>query len=211
MYTIIINDDNTLTKSRVERIMQRSNNVQTLRFLVKNVYKHSMYGELEMADFGAYIQYLMPVSHEYKTSILTKSDELYNGEYVEYLLPVNTVFTKEAGEIRLSVTFTHVMEVEDGDPIQFVRKTDETFITITPMGYWNDVIVDPALTAIDGRMLQLQMMVNQLTAQINSEATTRVSGMQSADGKAWLIDSEGNQVGEAVDVDAFEDIPVVEI
>ena len=39
MYTILVNDDNTLTTSIKERVMQRSKNANTLRFLVNQKYK----------------------------------------------------------------------------------------------------------------------------------------------------------------------------
>ena len=39
MYTILVNDDNTLTTSVRERIMQRSKLVDSLHFLVEPTYK----------------------------------------------------------------------------------------------------------------------------------------------------------------------------
>ena len=62
LYTILINDDNTLTTSVRERIMQRSKLVDSLHFLCPQTYK-----ELDMDDFTVTLEYILPVSREYKT------------------------------------------------------------------------------------------------------------------------------------------------
>ena len=70
LYTILINDDNTLTTSVRERIMQRSKLVDSLHFLCPPTYK-----ELDMTDFTVTLEYILPVSREYKTEELVKSEE----------------------------------------------------------------------------------------------------------------------------------------
>ena len=60
MYTILVNDDNTLTTSIRERIMQRSKLVDSLHFLVYPTYKG-----LDMTDFTVTMEYILPVSKEY--------------------------------------------------------------------------------------------------------------------------------------------------
>ena len=61
MYTILVNDDNTLTTSVRERIMQRSKLVDSLHFLVSPTYK-----ELDMTDFTVTLEYVLPISKKYK-------------------------------------------------------------------------------------------------------------------------------------------------
>ena len=72
MYTILVNDDNSLQTTVRERIMQRSKLVDTLHFLVEPTYK-----EQDMSDFTVTMEYLLPVSREYRTENLVKSDALY--------------------------------------------------------------------------------------------------------------------------------------
>ena len=81
MYTILVNDDNTLTTSIRERIMQRSKLVDSLHFLVSPTYKG-----LDMTDFTVTMEYILPVSKEYVSEVLVKSEELYK-EMLEYKLP----------------------------------------------------------------------------------------------------------------------------
>ena len=115
MYTILVNDDNTLTTSVRERIMQRSKLVDSLHFLCPQTYK-----ELDMADFTVTLEYILPVSREYKTEELVKSDELYK-EMLEYKLPFDTDLTKEAGEIEVKLTFSKV---------DFPKGSEEKFFNI---------------------------------------------------------------------------------
>ena len=70
MYTILVNQDNSLTTTVRERIMQRSKLVDSMHFLVEPIYK-----ELEMTDFTVTMEYISPVSKEYKTETLVLSEE----------------------------------------------------------------------------------------------------------------------------------------
>ena len=119
MYTILVNDDNTLTTSIKERIMQRSKLVDSLHFLVSPTYKG-----LNMTDFTVTMEYILPVSKEYVSEVLVKSEEPYK-EMLEYKLPFDTHLTKESGEIKLKLTFSKVDLDEDGNNIQFLHKTNE--------------------------------------------------------------------------------------
>ena len=93
MYTILLNESNELTTSVRERIMQRSKLVDSLHFLVDPIYKG-----INMSDFTVMMEYILPISREYKTEYLVKSDALYK-EKLEYKLPFDTCLTKEAGKI----------------------------------------------------------------------------------------------------------------
>lgn len=75
MYTFLINEDNTLTASVVERIMQRSKLVDNLHFLADTTYKG-----IDMSSYTVMLEYVLPVSKNYKTEILQKSAELYKNK-----------------------------------------------------------------------------------------------------------------------------------
>lgn len=153
MYTILLNETNELITSIRERIMQRSKLVDSLHILVDPIYK-----EMDMSDFLVTMEYILPISREYKTEILEKSEELYKGK-LEYKLPFDTCLTKEHGKIEIQLTFTKLELTPDGDSIQYVRKTSPTTITIVPIAAWSDIIADDALTALDQRILQTQAMI----------------------------------------------------
>ena len=193
MYTILINDDNTLTTSVRERIMQRSKLVDSLHFLCPQTYK-----ELDMADFTVTLEYILPVSREYKTEELVKSDELYK-EMLEYKLPFDTNLTKEAGEIEVKLTFSKVDLDEDGNDIQYVRKISATSITIVPIESWCDIIPDKALDAIDQRIIKTDA---QIKALLDVNEITRLEKADNlvldSENKELYLTAEGNQIGDKV-------------
>ena len=156
MYTILVNETNELITSVRERVMQRSKLVDDLHFLVDPVYKG-----IDMLDFTVMLEYILPVSKEYKSEILSKSDNLYK-EKLEYKLPFDTNLTREAGDVQIQLTFTKLTLNADGKNVQQVRKTSPTVITILPISAWSDIIADSALTALDQRIIQTQAMINQI-------------------------------------------------
>ena len=193
MYTILVNDDNTLTTSIRERIMQRSKLVDSLHFLVSPTYKG-----LDMTDFTVTMEYILPVSKEYVSEVLVKSEELYK-EMLEYKLPFDTDLTKEAGEIEVKLTFSKVDLDEDGNDIQYVRKISATSITIVPIESWCDIIPDKALDAIDQRIIKTDA---QIKALIEANEITRIEKADNlvldSENKELYLTAEGNQIGDKV-------------
>lgn len=156
MYVILVNDDNTLTTTSRQRIMQRSKLVDDLYFLV-----NPMYNGHNMADFTVSLEYVLPVSRKYRTEILELSPERYKG-YLQYILPFDTKLTSEAGEIELTLTFL-TTELDDyGNGVQRVRKADGEKIVVCPVTAWSDIIPDEALSALDQRILKTDAQIKEL-------------------------------------------------
>lgn len=200
MYTILVNDDNTLTTSIRERIMQRSKLVDSLHFLVSPTYKG-----LDMTDFTVTMEYILPVSKEYVSEVLVKSEELYK-EMLEYKLPFDTSLTKEAGEIEVKLTFSKVDLDEDGNDIQYVRKISATSITIVPIESWCDIIPDKALDAIDQRIIKTDA---QIKALLDANEITRLEKADNlvidSENKELYLTAEGNQIGDKVKLSELGD------
>lgn len=156
MYTIIVNNDNTLYGSKKERIMQREKLFNKLWILVP-----PHYNGYDMSECTVTMRYLMPISREFKTETLVLSDERYE-EYLKYVLPVDTCLTKEWGDIEINLTFTMLDVNEKGDIIQRVRKTDSHMITITKLPDWDSVVPDSALSALDQRILKQDAQIKAL-------------------------------------------------
>ena len=110
MYTILVTQDNELITSVKERIMQRSKLVDSLHFLVDQVYKG-----IEMKDFTVRVSYFLAGSaNEPKSELLSLSPELYKDK-LEYKLPFDSDLTREAGDIELSLSFTKSEMDTEGD------------------------------------------------------------------------------------------------
>ena len=193
MYTILVNDDNTLTTSVRERVMQRSKLVDSLHFLVEPTYK-----ELNIADFTVTLEYVLPISKKYKVETLIKSDELYK-ERLEYKLPFDTNLTREYGDIEIQLTFTKVDLDEEGKDIQYVRKTSTTSITIVPISAWSDVIPDEALTDLDQKILKTDAQIKELHEMQENILVEKADNLVlDEENKELYLTAEGNQIGNKV-------------
>lgn len=156
MYVILVNEDNTLTTTSRQRIMQRSKLVDDLYFLV-----NPMYNGHDLTEYTVLLEYVLPVSRKYRTEILECSPEKYKG-YLQYTLPFDTKLTSEAGEIELTLTFL-TTELDDyGNGIQRVRKVDGEKIVVCPVTAWSDIVPDEALSALDQRILKTDAQIKEL-------------------------------------------------
>lgn len=194
MYTIIVSVNNTLDKTVVERIMCKSKLVNHLHFLVPQ-----MYGEIDMNGFTAVLEYRLPASGAYHSEILSVQPNIYKDEYLEYRLPFDTNLTAEAGDIELTLTFSKAVINEDGTSTQYVRKTLPTNITITPIATWSDLIPDAALTALDQRIIALNLAQEQL-AQLAQMLNTGKADNIVIEGDQLQLTSNGEKIGDAVTV-----------
>lgn len=203
MYTILITDSNELITSQRERIMQRSKLVDTLHFLTDPVYK-----ELDMSSFTVLMEYVLPVSREYHSEILTKSEELYKGK-LEYKVPVDTGLTREAGDVEIQITFLKAEMDADGNTIQRVRKTSPTAFTVIPISAWSNQVADSDLTAVDQRLIQTNIMLEQvesmiqalenMSQQLMNDYSKKADDLSYENGKLQLT-ANGVKIGTAADV-----------
>ena len=177
MYTILISDDNTLHTSIRTKIMQGSKNVDQLHFLANPVYN-----DLDMASMNVILTYILPISKERKTLILTKSDELYKDK-LEYKITLNNdenLLTSEVGDVKLWITF------RDGESV--IRYTSPTILAITETADSESQVIDPIkvpvvnniyldtdsnelyLTSVDGTAVGAKIPIRNLSDAIVDNA-----------------------------------------
>lgn len=193
MYTILLNDTNELITSVKERIMQRSKLVDSLHFLVDPTYKG-----LDMSGFTVMMEYVLPVSREYHSEILVKSDALYK-EKLEYKLPFDTCLTKEAGNIEVQLTFVKVSLDADGNNTQQVRKTNSTTIKILPISAWTDIVADNALGAIDQRLIQAEAMINAVGEMAQQLDSTKADNITYNEEDNYIqLTANGTPIGDKI-------------
>lgn len=172
MYTILINDDNSMVATQVQRIVQRSKLVDDLWFLVK-----PLYNGYDMRNFIVSLEYVLPVSRKYRQEFLVLSQDTYK-EHLKYILPIDTQLTDEAGEIELKLTFILSDLDENGKSIQRVRKITSTRITVVPTSAWSDVIPDEALDALDQRIIKIDAQVKAIEEYNNTIAATKADNIR---------------------------------
>ena len=209
MYTIIVNEDNSLYGSVKEVIMQRSKLANKLCFIV-----HSMYKDIDMTDATVVLEYLLPISKKYKSEYLILSEERYKDCYLQYVLPFDTNLTSEAGKVEIQLTFIKTGLDENGNDIQRVRKTSSTFIEITPITAWSDIIPDDALTALDQRILKQDAQIRALNNLVDVLDGSMVDNLvYDSTNETLQLSARGTGVGDKVSVkDMLDDgIPVVDL
>lgn len=209
-YIILVNDDDTLYGSHKERIMQRQKLVNDLVFIVEPMYKNIY----DMTNASVMMEYILPVSREYKSEYLVLSDERYKDCYLQYKLPIDSNLTREAGEIELQLTFAYVEMDANGNCIQRVRKTSTTTIKVTAISAWSDIIPDSALTALDQRIIMQSAQIRALADLANVIDDNKVDNLvyDSVDDTLQLS-ANGIGVGNKVAVkDMLKDgVPVVDL
>lgn len=196
MYTILVTDDNTLNTSIRERIMQRSNLVDNLHFLTTPLYKN----EIDMTDFTVNLEYMLPVSKQYRTEILTKSEELYKDEYLEYILPFDTKITSEVGDVELQLTFIKADMDADGNSIQYVRKTTPTVIKILPIAKWSDIIPDEALNAVDQKLLIIDARIKEIAGVEEALESVVPDDLALSEDNVLQLSIKGTPTGDGVEI-----------
>ena len=192
MYTIVVNQNNVLEKTHIERIMRKSKLVNNLRFLVP-----IQYNEINMDGFTAVLEYRLPITKDYAIEILTVQSELYADEYLDYRLPVDTKLTAEPGEVEIQLTFIKAQLDASGNSTQYVRKTLPTTITITPVASWSDVVPDTVLTALDQRIIALNLTVEQLSGLADLINQNKADGI-SINGDQVQLTSNGEPIGNPI-------------
>lgn len=208
MYVILVNNDNTMSAPLKQRIMQRSKLVDDLWFLVPELYNN-----INMNDCIVCLEYLLPVSKQYKTEILSLCSDKYE-DHLKYVLPLDTELTSEAGDIELQLTFLKSDMNDRGVITQRVRKVEGLSITVIPIKKWSDVIPDNALSSIDQRLIkmdaQLRYMEDMNRVVLDEKADNIVYDEEN---NSLQLTSNGRLIGDIVSLkcENMEDgLPVVD-
>lgn len=209
-YTILVCDDNSLYGSHKERIMKRSKLVDKLVFIVHPIYRN----EHDMTKATVLLEYVLPVSREYKTEILELSEDRYNDCFLQYKLPIDTNLSSEAGSIELQLTFAWSELNENGIGVQHVRKTSSTTIEIVPITAWSDIIPDSALSALDQRIIKLDAQMRGLNDYAEMLESSKADNLiYDRNDETLQLSSNGVRVGDKVSIkDMIDDgIPVIDL
>lgn len=193
MYTFLINEDNTVTVSVQERIMERSKMVDSLHFLADQTYK-----DIDMSDFTVTMSYLTPIGKKNKSETLVLSESLYKNK-LEYKMPFDTNLTSEAGDIEFWLTFTNVTLDELGRGTQYVRKVGPGVIHIVPLSAWTDIVPDEALGAFDQRLIAIDALVKQLQERNNTILDNKADNL-SYKNEVLQLTANGKPIGNAIKV-----------
>lgn len=198
MYTLKITDDNTVTTTVKETLVERSNYVDKIQIIVSKLYKD----QIDMSDTTAYMKYKLPVSDKIKMTQLIANDLEYETNYIQYLIPVDAALTAEAGDIEVSFTFLKLVANDDESYTSYIRKTTSGVIHITPLVQFDKYEPSELFTEIDQRLLVMEGMIKDLDAQNKAayEGLVKDIRLDTEGRKLTLTDRNGNDTGEGVTV-----------
>lgn len=196
LYTLKVNDDNNLITTVYQTIMQRSNLVDNVQFLIPKSFKTIE----DMSNATVTMEYLLPTSKEYSFLTLTLNEE-YNKDYLQYLLPLKAKLTAQAGEIRLFLTFTEIVQNPDGTFETHIEHTKEGSIRITAIPDFGNIDLDDFMRAFDQKLIAQDAILNKQDALLQEMymASPKDIVLDSV-AKTITLLSENGKLGQGVDV-----------
>ncbi len=198
MYTLKITDDNIVTTTVKEKLIERSNYVDKIQIVVAKLYRE----QLDMSDCTVYMKYLLPITGKIKMTKLIPNDLSYETDYIQYLVPADAYLTAEAGDIEVSFTFLKLVSNEDDSTTSYVRKTQTGIIHISPIAAFAKYEPDEMLDEIDQRLLVMEALQKDMMAMNEAAYKGMVQDVHinTEDRKVILIDRDGNDTGNGIEI-----------
>lgn len=149
MYTIIMNDDKSLTTSIRTTLYQREKLVDKIQFLIPQ-----KYGDMNLSHCTAKLKYI-DQGNVSRSETLIKDTELYK-DRLRFFLPVDNKLNYFAGSISIRIIFTNA------DTKQELR-TGECIITIEPSGIIEeDSNENSNSTEVYEKLTELETLINEI-------------------------------------------------
>ena len=119
MYTVLVQNDNSIIVTERQRIMQNSKLIDALQIIVPK-----LYNGLEMVNYNVRLEYLTPINHKHGYVEMEVADSDYKTDYLLYTMKIDTNLTTEVGDVQFTMTFIEVSMTDDGTVETPVRKTE---------------------------------------------------------------------------------------
>ena len=196
MYTLKISDDNTVTTTVKETLIERSNYVDRIQIVTNKLYRE----QIDMSDTTVYMKYKLPVSNKIKMTQLTVNNLEYETNYIQYLIPVDAGLTAEAGDIEVSFTFLKLVANDDGTYTSYIRKTTSGVIHITPLTPFDKYEPSEMFTEIDQRLLAIEGYIKDLDAlnKATYENAVKDIRLDTEKRKVTLTNNDGEDTGKGI-------------
>lgn len=200
MYTVKINDDNTVSVVAKQRIVQMSKLVDELYFIVPK-----KYNEYEMKDFEFWMQYKVVGSHEFNLEQLKLVDEDYKNDYLRYTTDFDTNLTKDDGTIEIQLKFINQEMNTEGETTQRVRNIEKFSIDVTPVDKWfvaPDAALDELTQVLLANRQNIQALKDIAEILYNNKADDLIIDKIN---KKLKVSANGVAVGKGVDLAGLGD------
>lgn len=189
LYAILIEDDNSMTITRKRRIVQGSNLVDHLCFLVNPEYNGH-----DMEKFDAVLSYMSPISLEMHEEFLCKSPESYKN-LLTFVLPFDSKITDEAGPIDLMLAF---WEHNGGE---CVRNITGATIDIIPDVSQEEARPDIGLDEINKQIAKVNKQIKEINKTSDLIIDTKADNVSydNLTGDLQLM-ANGHPVGDIINI-----------
>lgn len=196
MYTLKISDENTVTTTVKEKIIERSNYVDKIQIIVDRLYRE----QIDMTDASVWMKYKLPISNKIKMTQLIINDAVYENDYLQYLIPADAYLTAEAGDIEVSFTFLKLIQNEDDSTTSYIRKTTSGIIHISPLAAFDKYEPSEMFDELDQRILAMLAAQKDLEALNKSlyDGMIKDVRLNTEDKKITLVNKEGEDTGEGI-------------
>lgn len=195
MYTITLNDQKMLITSGKQKLYQRENNVNKIRFLFPLEYE-----EVDLSEATWSAQYNLTQINEPHTYLFSDGDTTYKEGYISFLMPVTIDMTKSAGDIEIYVTATQIVDGEDSE----VLHSYPTTIVIHPLKDLYAYAPDSSFSAIDQRLLELDAKMEALDLVASSYTAEKADDLVLTD-DLLQVSANGTPIGTGVKIAVNED------
>lgn len=187
MYTVKIEQDNTLQTTVYDRLIKSASGINSLHVLVKDIYPTAFYGDISMSDYSLTMIYLLPDAtqdSDYKTINFIKSKDPYKS-YVEYKLPNNTELTSQVGYVRYKFMLTRSVWNDNTQSSEvYIRETFPSYLYV----YSNSLSDSFEIT-------------NKENSNSDTSSFANIGGLTSIDGKVYIVDTKGKTIGSGVTIE----------
>ena len=199
MYTLKISDENAVTTTVKEKIIERSNYVDKIQIITDRLYRE----QIDMTDATVWMKYILPLSKKIKMTQLVINNATYENDYIQYLIPAEASLTAEAGDIEVSFTFLKLIQNEDESTTSYIRKTQSGVIHISPLAAFDKYEPNEKNDEIDQRLLMLDAKLKDLNAINEAVYNNMVKDIKldTDTRKITLTDRDGANTGEGIIVE----------
>lgn len=198
MYTIMMNENKALVTTNRVTLYEKESNVDTIRFLIPQIYKESE-KEIDMSKYVVVLKYILPDKTP-MAELLTLEEELYKN-MLDYRLKIDTDITKMHGEVEVRLSFLDSYTDESGNHVDEAMHSGSTYIEIRERvdAY---AMCNNSLEILDQYVLKMreaEKRVEEKLKDINDIADNLADDVELVDGQIWARNKE-NLIGTPIDV-----------
>lgn len=208
--TFYVGDDNLIKKVESTAIVEGSNMVDQVRFIIPAYYND----DLEMSDYDVALTYKTPISGSGAVINLVKTDNYYEDDQLFniYTFPSNyltTRLTGERGDLKFTLQLTSVSLDENGKTVEHVRFTqDEGVITILPRTNLL-AVSDQALDSIAAMYVENKKTALLLSSLAENLQASKADGLMiDTETEGLYLTANGEKIGDPIDLETLNQLLV---